>query len=440
VKNVIIYLAILLCVLFRMGAFASPVLAPSAVNASLEYRAKLFVPHSTFESPTDENIKSLIVLQTKFNMGVFEAASYTRKITGGYSINGDKGVIALNGIKAIRVVAIQSQENGVLVTYDIIVEVLVHSRLLADPAPRSLKIFLPLDPANYYDPHCVEKGYEWPELYFAFWQLLTPNCQSHVGHEVQAIDAVIRMAPGPNPNVSPQYNQLMYQAKIRGELRIAILMGFNESTSMTSDLGRQSFEWIAQTLVEKAHFQIEHHHSTPLTAPSYELVKPGNSDSPPIRVSLSLNVVAKPHPQVFAHRAKWAFEQADIVVYLGHSELGESLDLGKLSRSLSVFDRIEAEAGEGAIHFNPGYQIFYFGACESLFWFEGSYELAKKGKAGVDIVSEGLVSLFATQNAELMNFLKPFITLKTPSWMEILKNMEKPLRGQTYFINVGAVR
>jgi hypothetical protein len=437
VKLIIYFLLLLVCIAFQTVK-ADPVLAPAAVNALLEYRAKLWIPKSEGKAPTQAVIRGLIERQTKFSMGVFESEEYTRMLTG-TNLNTDKGVVALNSIKTFRIVDTEAKASGTLLTYDIAIEILVHNRILQDTQPHSMKILIPYD-AGFYDPGCVDPHYDWPEYYFAFWEIFSPKCQKHIGKEVQAITGTVRVVRGPNPGVSPRYDRLFAQARARGEFRIAVLMSFDESTTKSADYGRKSFEWTAEQLVKKAGFVVEHRVTTPITSPYYELVQPGDANRPPTRISLSLSIADAVHPVVFARRAKWAFENADVVVYQGHSGLGENLKIQRLSSQKHVIRTVEREALEGPIRFNSNYQIYYFDACESLFWYTESYELAKRGKRNVDILTNGLVSLFDTQNAEFWKFLIPFVKQQTPSWMEIMESMEKPLKGQTYFLNVGAIR
>lgn len=436
-RNILIFGTLLLCLLVRFPAGAAPVLAPSGQNAFLVYDAQVLIPPNEDGSvPNEQQIHDAIHLQTKYHMGTFETVEYTYGLTGGYALNGDKGLLALNSIRAVKIKSLETTKAGSLISYKIAVETLVHARLFQDRRRFTTQVFLPLDPFRYFDRKCVEKKYDWPEFYFAFWKILTPQCRHHIGKEVQALPAEVFQRQGPTAVVSPRYDRLMAQAAKNGALRIALLLSFDESRSKR-DLGRLSFVELGKRFLQMG-FEVRKDNSK-AEEPSLELVKAATENYPAVEIYLSLSDADDISSKIFPRRMQWALEKADFVGYMGHSGLGENLDLERIQTATDFFRKIESRT-ERQINFGQHYQVYYFGACESLFWYSSSYELAKRGKRNVDIVSYGLSSLFSTQNAEILNLLRPFISGTRPNWFEILQGMERPLRGQTYLVNVGAIQ
>lgn len=131
----------------------------------------------------------------------------------------------------------------------------------------------------------------------------------------------------------------------------------------------------------------------------------------------------------FAKFFKEAVENADVIIYGGHSGLGGNLDIPSL------------ESKAGKFKFNSKKrQIFYFDSCASYAYYLTQFS-GEKTKSKIDILTNGLSSYFETSQAVLEGLLENILseTKEDVSWMQIMKDMEKPLDGGSFLLNVGGV-
>jgi hypothetical protein len=105
-----------------------------------------------------------------------------------------------------------------------------------------------------------------------------------------------------------------------------------------------------------------------------------------------------------------ALEEADVLVYDGHSGLGGNLDLATLP----------------TIRFNPDkYQIFFFNGCSSYPYFNGNFIEAKGGTEMLDVITSGLPTFTHTAGPNMVAFLDNFLEGKTQSYQTILSELER---------------
>ena len=142
----------------------------------------------------------------------------------------------------------------------------------------------------------------------------------------------------------------------------------------------------------------------------------------------------------FAKFLKRAIEESDVVIYEGHSGLGVNLDLETverqllLSRDSKISERIEFQRQKR--------QIFFFDSCSSYSYYLGMFE-GRKDPGTLAVMSNGLESLFGYEQPTTRHLYRMLLDLdhKTLSndsltWMALLETFERPLRGNSFLLNV----
>ena len=131
----------------------------------------------------------------------------------------------------------------------------------------------------------------------------------------------------------------------------------------------------------------------------------------------------------FAKFFKQAIENGDVVIYSGHSGLGSNLDISYL------------ESKAGKFHFPVGKrQIFFFESCSGYSYYLDLFKYSKT-RATIDVVTNGLSSYFETSHNILTLFTAHMLNPQNDkvTWLKILRDLETPLEGGSYLINVGGL-
>jgi hypothetical protein len=399
----------------------TPTISPSALEGTLTFQSKVVMPEAY-----KNRIPELIREQVKHLLGVFEADAFSK--INNLPSNDKLGALGIGNLLNFKVLNV----NGSEITYAAKFRLLMRRDVLKENSSRNIKIYFPHDPVAFYVRECTDEENYQKQYLFYYWNPFRPACHEKLTgkNTVDEVDARIDSFNYSDSNATPDYDSLRRIINQRGELRIALLFGFDESTSKTKDEGRQSYVYF-QKYFEAHGFDIDRKQKIP-TGPFTEYVKPLTvSGRYQVHISMSLSYSDQPNPIVFAKRAREAFENADIVMYVGHSGLGGNLDLEKITR-LSSQDPDRPTP----IQFRNDYQVFFIDSCASFFFYLSQYE-GVQPKA--DVVTNGLASFFYTQNLETKNFLEAFIEPQgSMTWMQILSATEKGSTNRhfSYLINV----
>jgi hypothetical protein len=130
----------------------------------------------------------------------------------------------------------------------------------------------------------------------------------------------------------------------------------------------------------------------------------------------------------FAKFFKNAIENADVLIYAGHSGLGGNLDLPALENKV------------GSYNFNSSKkQIFFFDGCASYSYYLNSF---LERSENVKILSNGLSSFFQTESLVHQEFFKHILNFSSGAkltWMQLMLDMDSVLGARTYMLNVGGL-
>lgn len=125
----------------------------------------------------------------------------------------------------------------------------------------------------------------------------------------------------------------------------------------------------------------------------------------------SLDADARPErPDFTFHRYLIpAFQNADVLLYDGHSGLGSNLNLKKLPRF-----RFKKEK----------YQVFYFNGCSTYPYYNGAFFEAHGGPRNLEVITSGLPTLSSTSAPNVLAFLKRFLDGRHVTYQTIMRELE----------------
>ena len=377
-KSVFLFVSIFIGLL--NGAKAD-IISPSGQELSVTFAASVFVPNGVLDN--DYAIEAAIKLQLHHLVGAFQSPQFAASI-GEKNIE-DTGVIAVGPLASYSIQSREVVGTGVEVKYLASIEALTQKDFATFDTqghPRSIALILPHNPYSVYSTACVSKDLTDRYSFFYNWNPYLPTCvkaEKAKNNNLDRVQALVSsVKPLPN-DLKPNYEKILSQAKTRdGEIRIATLLGYYEPNTIDRD-SRDNFNAIYKQLTKSEHFvQVANLANTDLFAspakdkqPYVELLRPATAVSPPIRLWLSLSFTKGPSPKVYASRARFAIEKADIVTYWGHSGLGRYLD----------FDWLSQQDEAGPIKMSGLYQIFFLQGCESFLHY--SVPFSASGKSAV---------------------------------------------------------
>jgi hypothetical protein len=428
-------------VLFSLNLNASQVVSPSAVEGIMTFRSTVFMPKTFVPSNIKDPglvLPALIYEQTKHLMGVFEQGQFAK--LNQFPDNDHLGSLGLGTLIGYQLVSKVDRADGAgwEITYVARHRILIRNDVATDGSDFNITIEMPHNPVEFYVKACTDKEYFQKEYLFYYWNPFDALCKSFLTgpqNSVDTINAHIHPLVRPQPNSAPDYAALKRQIIQNKSLRIALLFGFDISSVNPGDEGRESYERF-QRYFENLNFVIKRQNNR--SSPDIEYFRPATNNRFAVSVLMSASTSDQNSPITFAKRARLAFEQADIVMYIGHSGLGGNLNLDMITR-LSSNDRNNPTP----IKFPNAYQIYYLDSCGSFFFYSEEYALARRGIHNVDIITNGTSSYFWTQNSEVWHFVDAFIKpqKENKAWLDILTSVETQERSNfSYLVNVGSVR
>ncbi|GIL16970.1 MAG: hypothetical protein BroJett040_07210 [Oligoflexia bacterium] len=408
---------------FQVYSFAA-VFAPSAQEVTVSFVGE-FITDS--QNDTDESIAS----HYQHLFGYFHSPT----VVGSFQLDPNL-VEGIGGPKMPMSVKLMKEEDvgsgKKLIQYKVKGQLLLHkaaAKVLVKQ--QKWQMTLPYDLDNFYDEKCTDEHYNSFGDFWYFYDPFRKGCGQ------------LRKAPLARPTVveflplresTKDYSAMLNQ--IRGDngngdlFQIVTINGFAEDTAGPQDDGRVAFEEVneflkaegfKETILAKYKNRPVHRYEKTVTAQNGQEIK--------IQVTRLLADTSITSQDVtFAKFFKNAVQNADVLIYAGHSGLGGNLDIPSLEEKV------------GEIQFNQTKkQIFFFDGCSSYSYYLKSFADQKK-RSNVDIMTNGLSSLFVTEFEVHSTFLNILFQVDTnPTWSEILTKIESSLDGATYLLNVGAL-
>ena len=413
-----------------VGSALAQIYGPNAVEVDYEYTSS-FAPN--YGDPRSEvgSWTGLDFVHDHANhvFGILTSEKLRQKFRLDPSVIGGLGGPRRSEDSTIR---FNGRRGDKVLTYSLRGKMILHKKVAASWL-RAGKATLPLphDMSSLYRPECTDEHYTSLGDYWYFYDPFREGCEALSTEPVaQLVEVRIRPQRARRLDLNPRLDLVRGDNGNGALFLIYTVTGFEASSTDPADLGLQNFKTINRRLASLG-FTDESTHLTrnrPL-----HIFRKTVRDRAGKEVNLEIRRLlaetgANENNLSFAKFLKEAVENADVFAYDGHSGLGANLDLGYL-QSLS-----------GPFQFRPRRrQIFFFDSCSSYSYYLTQFAAAKTN-ATIDVMTNGLSSLFNTAASVHNAFFDTLLDFsKDPAWPTILRNMEKPLGGSTYLLNVGAL-
>ncbi|KHD89733.1 MAG: hypothetical protein OM95_01280 [Bdellovibrio sp. ArHS] len=293
------------------------------------------------------------------------------------------------------------------------------------------KITMPSDLDNFYEEKCTDEHYNSFGDFWYFYDPFREGCeflrQAPMARSVNIKIAAFKNAPA---DTSASLDKLRDDNGNGDLFEITTINGYADSAKDPEDAGRMAFEelntWLRQSgFNEKivARYQNRPIHQFTKT------LKRSDGSEVQVRITRLLAETAVASKNVtFAKFFKHSVENADVVIYAGHSGLGGNLDIASLEEKAGGFEFQTRK-----------HQIFFFDGCSSYSYYLTMFE-ERKSKGKIDILTNGLSSYFGYETPVHKVLFKHLLQVNSsPTWGEILRDMERPLGGMTFMLNVGSL-
>lgn len=408
------------------------ILGPSVTEVKYSYR-------TTFQVPADNDLNNDALALAEFHashiFGIFASPKIIAELVGADAVVG--GVGAPRSQMRLRILS-ESTEGGVTtISYANSGKMILHKNAARRLIARgSLVLPLPANPYEIYDKKCTDEHYDTFGDYWYFYDPYRRGCD-YLSRAPMAVPVEIRITENTYKKLDTTPKLPMLRGNNgNGDLfSIYIISGYYEDGSDEDDPGYQNFNDIRREF-EKRGFTVRSRRGNtnrPINvySKSIEITdEAGRTKNMDIEVQhLLVDTGIETRSKVFAKFFREAVENADVIVYGGHSGLGANLDIPSLEEKAGKFQFNTAKK-----------QIFFFDSCSSYSYYLEHFAV-EKTKAKIDIVSYGLSSYFETAVPVLFALLDPMFSPRNVDmdWIKILRNMEKPLEGDSYLLNVGGI-
>jgi hypothetical protein len=402
------------------------VIGPSVQELKYSYTAEFSIPADAAEQ-TDEDRANF---HASHLFGIFQSPSLVKK----YGVPSNiYGIGAPRSQMKIKILSSEVDGKNIHIRYRNTGKMLFHkvaaAALLAEG---QMTLPLPNNPYEIYDKKCTDPHYNTFGDYWYFYDIYRKGC-TYLGKAPYATDVTITLQP-------TDYGKMQTTVQLpqlRGDngngklFSIYVIHGFEADAKDKEDSGRINFNELNDYLV--AHGWDENRSKSNGTSALYiytKTIKLENGKELEVEIRHQLiETTITARSTVFAKFFQEAVENADVIVYGGHSGLGANLDIPSL----------EAKAGE--FHFNPNKkQLFFFDSCSSYSYYLEHFAV-EKTKAKIDVITNGLSSFFNVSNAILTTLIEHLTTEKVEDqpWNDVLQDMESSMGGGSFLLNVGGI-
>lgn len=410
--------------LFLLGFSAeAQVIAPSAEEV-------IFTYESTFITNSKEEAETLASAHASHFFGFMQSHDMVARY--GLSPEMVGGVGAPLQPMKIQIKKVKKIATGTEITYRSQGPFLLHKKV-AQRLLRSghLTLQLPYDLDNYYDEECTDPDYPAIEEFWYFFDPYQIGCEKLIQEPLaRKVEITVTPAKRQVHEESPRLDLLRGDNGNGEDFMMTMIHGFAESSKNKKDEGRVGYEELNEWFREQGFSEKKETRSTTKEVRVFRktLTAAKGKTIELIVERILVDTDSESRSTAFAKYFKEAAEKSDVLYYGGHSGLGSNLDI----------EFLEERAGSFKFN-NKKRQIFFFDACSSYSYYLEPFR-QQKTKSKLDVISNGLSSYFNTGSIiaiRLMEYL--FDPEATPDWMEVLTQMEEPLGGGSYLLNVGGV-
>lgn len=428
IRSLLITRLSMLLTLFLVGVTAhGQILGPSVTEVKYSYTTTFQAPENNEEGSDEE----LAMLHASHIFGIFASPTMISKYVGKNAVTGGLGgprkqmkIRILSSEVAAGVITIKYSNSGKM----ILNEKAAHKII----AKGSLDLPMPTNPYEIYNEKCTDEHYTSFGDFWYFYDPFRKGCE-YLSKDPMATLVNIKISPAEykKMDLTPKLPALRGDNGNGNLFSIYIISGYYEDSSSKKDPGYENFKEIRAGFMELGFEISSKRPKTTMPLNIYtKTIELDNGKVIEVEINhLLVETDIGTRSKVFAKFFKEAVEEADVIVYGGHSGLGANLDIPSLEEKAGTFKFNTAKK-----------QIFFFDSCSSYSYYLEHFAI-EKTKAKIDIISYGLSSYFETSTPVLFTFLD--YVLKTDSqdvpWINILSDMETVLDGNTYLLNVGGI-
>lgn len=401
------------------------IISPTSEELGFSYSASFLTDASSVEDGTDAAYN-----HSQHIFGIMHSPRLTQN--AGLNPNLVGGIGAIRMPMKISVTSINDLDDGTVeVKYRASGVMLIHKtarlKLVKD---NKLTLPLPYKMDSIYDKKCTDDHYDTEGDYWYFYDVYRKGCE-YLQEEPHArkVNITLKETAKQPTEVGPNLKQLRGDNGNGNILKISIFQGYADDSRQRGDEGRRNFMEMNKRFA-KAGFG-EKIKQSAWTRPLHVFEREMEIESKQVKVEIHhqlIDTAIDSKTTLFAKKFKEAVADSDVIIYLGHSGLGGNLDIPSLERKAGEF---EVDARK--------YQIYFFDSCSSYSYYLDSFKSMKR-KNKIDVLTNGLSSYFETSNDTLSSFINNLLSAKHgKTWLSILREMEKPLEGTTFLLNVGGV-
>ncbi len=425
---IITRLSMLLTVLFCSLIANSQILGPSVTEVKFSYTA-------TFQAPVENeegSDEALAMMHSQHIFGIFASPTMIAKYIGNDAITGGLG--GPRSQMKIKIISSEEADGTITITYSNSGKMILNEKAAKKIlAKGSLELPMPTNPYEIYDEKCTDEHYNSFGDFWYFYDPFRKGCE-YLSKSPKATLVSLKIVPAEykKMDLTPKLPQLRGDNGNGSLFSIYIISGYYEDGSVKKDPGYANYKEIRDGFLNQG-FELSSSKRKNTEMPLNVYTKQIELDNGKV-IDVEINHLLietdiGTRSKVFAKFFKEAVEEADVIIYGGHSGLGGNLDIPSLEEKVGKFN------------FNPNKkQIFFFDSCSSYSYYLEHFAV-EKTKAKIDIISNGLSSQFDTSTPILFSLMDYLLSPKAKDvqWMEILKSMENTLEGNTYLINVGGI-
>jgi hypothetical protein len=410
------------------GVFTeAQIISPSGQEVLFAYSAEM-IANRKENLTAEEHIQ----FQASHMFGIFHSPKTLRRF--GLSPDQVDGIGAPQSKMKIKVIAIQSLSSQKMkITYQAQGRMILHKKVAAKLLPLgAVTLPLPLDPYEIYDERCTNKEYSSIDDFWYFYDPFRRGCEKLARAPLaEAVEVQLKAIPTRKLETTFRLDLLRANNDNGDLFSISVVHGFSESSVAHNDDGRVNFRQFNNYLKNLGFSETVTYPNT--TRPLHIFKKSlllANGKTIKIEIKhLLVESDASSDNISFAKFFKSAVENSDVIVYAGHSGLGDNLDIPYL----------ESKAGPFVFN-NRKRQLFFFDSCASYAYFLTPFS-AEKTKAKIDVITTGLSSYFVFGQPVLEALMEILFDPKIEkiAWLEVLTKMEKPQVQSTSLINVGGI-
>jgi hypothetical protein len=308
------------------------------------------------------------------------------------------------------------------------------SFMLVASALQNLVVPLPLNETLPFSPNwksCYQEGNteeQYEHVYWYHYDPKLPGCDQVLGTHYQEVNFQVLNETPMTVNSYPEYSKLLNAGGKANNLQITFAFGYavelsNPQPLTDADEGMTQFRMFLDNF-RKEFSTVSWQESVILQGEYLNSKDPqkqigvrftGVIDG----VQVKVNVVTETglnQMQLFSK--SFAHDHDSFFGWFGHSHLGDGFAPGTFSSLLSQKSSYYSVS--------PNYQLLFFGSCNSYSYYTRSYFKMKRsssdpmGTKGLDIISNGVASYFATAAANAMIFSNALLNFKKPTSYQVL--------------------